>query len=652
MTAVLETLKAALSLAALPPKLTVAEWAEEYRYLSSEASSKPGKWHSMPWQLRPMEDITDPEVESITLMWASQVAGKTEVLNNAIGYFIDHDPCAVLILQPRVDDAEGWSKERLAPMLRDTPKLRGLVRDAKSRDANNTILVKAFPGGFLAIVGTNAPAGLARRPIRVLLCDEVDRYPASAGKEGDPISLAEMRTESYWDAVKIFTSTPTIKGASRIESLFNGGQKLEDGSLTVGTDKQFFFVPCPKCGVFQTLKWSQVKWPKGPNDEDLTSEAYYLCENAECGKHWTDEERQAAIWRGEWRATAPFRGKRGYHMNGIYVLFKPQKGFKTRLHQMADKFLKSKAEGKEALKAWTNTFLAETWEEEGEQPEALPLMERCEGYGPVLPAGVLVLTAGADVHPNRVELTIYGWGAGEECWIIEATTIMGNLDREEIKTAVDQWLLEREWQHAGGSKLRVVRSFMDSGNNTAAVYDFVKKRHVRGVYAVKGSATPGSPLVGKRCEWGKRKVTGFLIGTDTAKGIIYERLKIMAPGPRYVHFPLGFGVTEEFFLQLTAEKLTTEFRNGFPRRVWIQTRDRNEELDKFVYGLAAVKELNPNWGALAKNMGISQQAGEPEKKEKKAEEKPAEPKPEVAVVSAVRRPVARRRGNWVNGWRQ
>jgi phage terminase large subunit GpA-like protein len=264
-----------------------------------------------------------------------------------------------------------------------------------------------------------------------------------------------------------------------------------------------------------------------------------------------------------------------------------------------------------------------------------------------LPAGVLVLTAGIDVHPKRVEATIYGWGFGEECWIIEATEIVGNLDRDEVKTAVDQWLLERDFEHPCGAKLRLVMAFMDSGNNTDAVYEYCKKRHMRGVYAVKGAATPGSPLVGPQRPWGKRKVSGHLIGTDTAKGLIYERLKITAVGPKYVHFPLGFGVTEEFFLQLTAEKLTTEFRNGFPRRVWVQTRDRNEELDKFVYGLAAQKQLNPNWAALAKNLGI----GEPAKPkvEPAAVAVDAPPSEQVAVVPV--RPVVRRRGNWVNGWR-
>lgn len=639
----------------MPPKLTVAEWAEEYRYLSSEGSSKPGKWHSFPWQVKVMEDVTDPQVESITLMWASQIAGKTEMLNNVIGYYIDHEPSPIMIVQPsETPMAMAWSKDRLVPMLRDTPRLRGKVHDGP-RDGNNTILHKSFPGGHLTVVGANAPSGLASRPIRVLLCDEVDRYSESAGKEGDPISLAEKRTESFWDAVKIYTSTPTIKGASRIETLFRGG-KDRDGKETPGTDQNYFFVPCPKCWVFQTLKGSQIKWPKGPNGEHLTTETYYECENDICKQPWTDAMRVAAIHKGEWRPTAPFKGRRGYHLNGIYCLFKAQRGFRNRLHQMAELFLKSNSEGKEALKTYRNTFEAETWEVEGEQPDRLALSARAENYGPELPAGVLCLTSGIDVHPNRVEATIYGWGAGEECWVIEATSIMGNLDRDEIKTAVDQWLLEREFEHPCGAKLRVVMSFMDSGNNTEAVYNYCKARHVRGVYAVKGATTLGSPLVGPPRPWGKRKVTGFLIGTDTAKGLIYERLKVAPPGPKSVHFPLGFGCDEEFYLQLTAEKLTTEFRNGFPRRVWVQVRDRNEELDKFVYGLAAMKKLNPNWAALAKNLGIvaeKEAAGGAEKKgqnlSRQPESKEPEPTPETVVVP--RRPVVRRSKGWVQGWR-
>jgi phage terminase large subunit GpA-like protein len=633
-------LKRVLALAALPPSLTVAEWADEYRCLSSESSAKQGKWRSLPWQIKPMEDVTDPDVRAIVLMWASQVGGKTEVINNAIGYFIDSDPSPILMLQPTVEMAESWSKERFTPMLRDTTRLRGKVRDAKSRDANNTILHKSFPGGHLTVVGANAPSGLAMRPIRVVLFDESDRYPKSAGVEGDPRALARKRTESFWDAVEIETSTPTVKGASAIEISFEG--KLEeDGTRKGGTDKNYFFVPCSVCGVFQTLKWAQVKFPEGAEN------TFYECEA--CGGHWTDEMRQAAIWDGEWRATAPFHGRRGYHLNGIYCLFKAQKGFRNRLHQMVVQFLEAKAGGPETLKTWTNTFLAETWEEEGEQPDVVEVMSRAEAYGPVLPAGVLALVAAGDAQRDRLEGLILGVGLGFELWAIQLGRFMGSPEREEVWTAFDQFL-EQEFEHPSGAKLRIVRTFIDSGDKPEAVYRFCKARHSRGVYPIKGATTPASPLCGLPRKWGSVKVTGFLVGTDTAKGLIYDRLKIVEPGPRCIHFPIGFGFDREFFEQLAAEKLTTEFRNGFPRRVWKKVRDRNEGLDMMGYGIAAVENLRPALAVLAKSLAVKGGSDISLANAEKGIEAEAAAKP-VAVDALARksaRPAIRR--PWVRRW--
>lgn len=626
MTQSLKLLREVLELAKMPPKVTVAEWAEEHRYLSSESSSKRGKWHSLPWQIGPMSDVTDSEVESITLMWASQVCGKTEVVNNVEGYHIDHEPCPILMLQPTVEMAESWSKERFTPMLRDTPRLRGKVRDARSRDANNTILHKAFPGGHLSIVGANAPAGLAMRPIRVLLCDEVDRYPKSAGVEGDPISLAEKRTESFWDAVKIYTSTPTVKGESRIEALFKE------------TDQNYFWVPCPvpDCGKHQMLKWHQVKWPEGEPEK-----AYYECEH--CRAHWNDEQRVSAIHNGEWRPSAPFKGKRGYHLNGIYVLFRAQRGFKNRLHQMAAKFLQAKAGGRETLKTWTNTFLAETWEDEGERPEMSSLMARAENYGPILPAGVLCLVAGADAQRDRLEALIIGIGLDWEIWCIQTARFMGSPEREEVWAALDNFLLQ-EFDHPSGTKMRIVQAFIDSGDKAEAVYRFCKRRHERGVYPIKGAPMPGQPLCGLPRKWGSMKVTGFLVGTDTAKGLIYDRFKIEKPGPRYIHFPIGFGFDEEAFAQLTAEKLSTEYRNGFPRRVWVKVRERNEQLDMLVYALAAGENRRPALSVLHKQLN-------PTKEEPKPQAAPAaEPQKVNPIPGRPGRPFARRGKGWVNNW--
>ncbi len=610
---------------ALPPELDVAAWADSYRYLSSEASSKRGKWVSMPFQVAPMKDVTNVAVESLVLMWASQIAGKTEVLNNTIGRFIDLDPSPMLLIQPTVEMSQSWSKERFTPMVRDTPKLRGRIRDARSRDSGNTILHKQFPGGHLSIVGANAPAGLAMRPVRIVICDEVDRYPVSAGVEGDPIMLAEKRTESFSDAIKIKTSTPTIKGISRIESEFSQ------------TDQNYWYVPCPKCGVFQTLKWAGVQWP-----ENKPEEAVYECEN---GCKWTDAERGEAIQKGEWRPTAPFTGKRGYHLSGIYCLFKAQRGYTNRLHQMAAKFMEAKTGGKETLKTWTNTFLAETWEEDAERPAAMPLLERCEVYGPVLPAGVLVLVISVDTQRDRLEMETVGFGLNEESWGIRYDVFMGNPLLPAVWQQVEM-ALEREYDHPCGVKLKVAAGCFDTGHLPDAVYNFVRPRKDRRMYATKGSALPGSPLVSLPKKSGVRKVTLFMVGTDTAKGVIYGRLKQTIPGPGYMHFPIGY--TKEYFHGLTAERLVTEYRRGFPVRVWKCFPDgaRNEPLDIRVGCLAAIKILNPAWQQLATQLEVKTKDVAPV-----VYKEPEEPKPDPVIASIPqRRPVVMRRRNWVNRW--
>lgn len=636
------TIRTFLDLFALPPVLTVAEWADQFRYLSSESSSKRGKWKSLPFQIKPMEDVTAPDVRCLVLMWASQITGKTEIVNNSIGRFIDLDPCPILVLQPTVEMAEAWSKERLAPMLRDTPRLRGRIRDAKSRDSNNTILHKAFPGGHLSIVGANAPAGLAARPIRILACDEVDRYPASAGVEGDPISLAQKRTESFHDAVEIDTSTPTVKGVSRIESKFEL------------SDKNYFFCPCPKCGEFQILKWSQVKFefeqPDGTTKRDVKA-TVYVCDNPACGSYWTDTERVEAIHKGEWRATAPFNGVRGYHLNGIYCLFKAQKGFINRLHQMAEKFLEAKHGGPETLKTWTNTFLAETWEEDGDKPEAAPLLARCENYGAKLPEGVLVLVAGIDVHPKYWECEIVGFGAGDETWGIRYDHFTGNAESPKDWEQVDQWL-QQKFEHANGTMLSVACCCIDSANTGKAVYAFVRPRQVRRVFAVKGSSTAGGPIVARPKKSGVRSVDLFMVGTDTAKGMIYSRLKLPPGEPGYMHFPNGYGYNKEYFDGLTAEKCVTEYLRGFPKRVWKKDPPsaRNEPLDCRVYAYAAREILNPSYVHLAKNLAKKAEtvlvAEDTISKTNATDAKPDDSQP----VQKIARPM--RRQNWVSGWRK
>ena len=230
-----------------PERLTVSEWAVRHRRLSPEGSAFTGRFRleSAPYQAEPMEAVNDPEVQSVVLQWASQT-GKTEILNNIVGFFISEEPSPMLVLQPTLDMAETWSKDRLAPMVRDTTILTDLVADARARDSGNTVLHKRFNGGHITVAGANSPASLASRPIRVVLCDEVDRYPNSAGAEGDPISLAQKRSDTFFNSVHVTTSTPTIKGVSRVEAEFDL------------TDQRRWFCPCPHCGEHQTLEWAQV----------------------------------------------------------------------------------------------------------------------------------------------------------------------------------------------------------------------------------------------------------------------------------------------------------------------------------------------------------------------------------------------------------
>jgi len=613
-----------------PPRLNCREWSDAYRYLPRESSAQPGKYRSAiaPYQREPMESVGDTTVQTVCLMFASQT-GKTEILNNIVGFFIACDPSPILVVQPTLELGESWSKERLVPTIRDTPVLTPLVRDSKSRDSGNTILHKTFPGGNIAIAGANSPSGLAGRPRRVVLLDEVDRFPASAGSEGDPCALAIRRTESFWNSVILLTSTPTLKGASRIESEF------------LQTDQRRWFCACPKCGHADHLKWSQIKWPA-----DTPQAAYYECPH--CAYRWDDVDRLRAVKAGEWRPTAPFQGKRGYHLNGISSPFKAKKGYVSRLHQMVAQFLEAKHGGDETLKTWVNTFLAETWEVKAEQLEWSPLLQRAEDYEAPVPHDACLLTAAVDVQKDRIEIEVVAWGDEEESWGVEKHVIWGDFDLPDTQNHLDDFLNKR-WTHATGVELSVTAVAIDSGHKTKSVYHFAKSRSSRRCYAVKGSATPNSPVVTPR--YNKHyQVWLYSVGTDTAKESIFSRLKITEPGPRFMHFPKGQGYTESYFKQLCSEKIQTTMERGVVRRRWVKQADRNEALDLRVYNLAAYDILRPNMIRVRASVITENPT---------AVSKEYVLKPSIAVKPAAppaHRPIPSRPrqggGGFVNGWKR
>jgi len=557
-----------------------------------------------------MDTVNDPTVETITIMSSARV-GKTEILNNVIGYFIDQDPCAILMVQPTLDAAQHWSKDQFAPMVRDTPAIENKVAESKTRDESNTILHKSFPGGLIYITGANSPVGLRRSTIRVLLLDEIDAYPPSAGVEGDPVKLARKRTVTFWNRKIIQTSTPTIKGISRIEASWEE------------SDQRHYHIPCPACGAFLVLHWGGIRF-----DKANTKNTYYECDH--CKAALTERDKLTMVRQGRWIPSAPERGRHaGFHINELYSPW-------STWALMVDEFLEAKKRP-EALKVWVNTSLGETWEEEESYSiDNEKLASRIEHYED-LPEGVVLLTSGVDVQDDRLECLVKGWGLEDESWFIDYKTFYGSPGREDVWLMLDTFLTG-VWKHELGAALKVVSTCIDSGGHfTQMVYQFTKQRQGRRVFAVKGMGGYGKPLIGKVSRNNRLRAMVVPAGVDTAKELIYARLEIDEPGPGYMHF--GHECTDEYFRQLTAERHITKYSRGFPTKVWVKKEgQRNEALDCEVYALIAFKLLNVNMKSLSAELHHHKTEKLPPKKQ---------PRHGINPITG-----QRRGSNWVNGWKR
>lgn len=560
-----------------PPELTLSQWADRYRMLSAESSAEPGRWHTdkAPYQREIMDAIGAPHIRRVVIMCAAQL-GKTELLLNILGYFMAYAPAPILVMQPTLDMGQTFSKDRLAPMIRDTPVLRGLV-DVKSRYAGNTILKKNFPGGHITIVGANSATGLASRPIKVLLADEVDRYPGSAGTEGDPLSLAQKRQTTFWDKKTVMVSTPVIKGHSRIETEYNQSTREE------------WNVPCPECGHYQPFVWANLIF----DPDDLQKEIVYKCERCGCVANeyrWKQQSQQ-----GRFVAENPGAETRGFHLNTLASTFC---GWK----EIVQKFIVAKEQldqgNPEGMKVWVNTELGETWEERGEQVEDTELFNRREIYDAVVPEEVLVLTAGVDVQDDRFEVEIVGWGVGKESWGIRYQKIYGDMLKEQVWEDLDAFL-QTVWCKKDGTALRIISCCIDSGgHHTDQVYRFTKERYERGVWAIKGKGGAEVPYIRNPTTNNRVKTPLFIIGVDAGKVLLYQRLRHNTKGPNYCHFPANeeAGYDETYFKGLTSEKMVVRFRKGRSVTVW-ELKDskykRNEPLDLRNYATAALEIANP-----------------------------------------------------------
>tara|TARA_Y100000004_G_scaffold49324_1_gene54337 strand:+ start:674 stop:2542 length:1869 start_codon:yes stop_codon:yes gene_type:complete len=560
-----------------PKKLSLSQWADNFAYLSAESSAEGGRWRTLPYQKGIMDAITDPNVEQVTVMKSARV-GYSKILNHIIAYHIHQDPCPIMVCQPTIEDCQGYSKEEIAPMLRDTPCLHGLVSDPKSKDGNNTLLQKNFPGGTLSLVGSNSARGFRRVSRRIVLFDEVDGYSASAGTEGDQIKLGIRRTEYYWNRKIVAGSTPTIKDFSRIERLF------------LQTNQMRYYVPCPECNHMQYLKWSNMKWRD--NDPDTVA---YACED--CGCLIPHSKKRWMVERGEWRATAPGNPKHvGFHIWAAYS-YSPNASWSN----LVEEFLQSK-DDPEQLKTWINTILGDVWEDQyASKVGAEGLMERAslETYNQgTPPSSVLSLCLGCDVQDDRLSMSLWGIGRNEEMYLIDRKVIYGSPSRADLWKQMDEVLMS-EYTNEDGKKMKIDSAAIDTGGHfTQEVYQYVRERTQLGLIGVKGMGQKGKPPIGKPSKVDinfsgkalKRGVQLFPVGVDVIKSTLHNKLKDAEPGEGYIHFYPT--ITHDYFEELTAERQVLRYKHGYQERIWVKKSNaRNEALDEMVYAYAAWQRL-------------------------------------------------------------
>lgn len=515
-------------------------------------------------------------------MSSSQVA-KTEVLNCAVGYYMAHDPCPMMMVQPILDMAEAWSKDRLSPMIRDMACLRELVSTGRTRDSSDTVLHKKFAGGHLTAAGANSPASLASRPIRVLFEDEIDRYPRSAGGEGDPGRLVERRTQNFWNRKIVRTSTPVDEATSRIEPSYQN------------SDQRVFRVPCLHCEEAQELKWSNVLWPKSDNPEaegmerHLYEDATYVCQA--CGGEMSDVELKRQVSKGHWYAKAPFRGHAGFYINALYSPW-------TTLARIVKEFLECKSDP-DLFKTWINTVLGQSWKETLESMDNDALYNRRENYAAPVPMMACLLTQAVDVQDDRFEIEVIGWGAGEESWNIDYLVLWGDPGTPEMWARLETQL-SATYPHESGVEMPIWGTTIDSGgHHTDDVYKFCAPRYNQRVFAVKGFGGADKPIVGSPTRRNSYSCRLYPVGSDTSKDWLFSRLQLEEPGPGYCHFPVARD--RVYFDGLTAEEAKTKYSYGVPYRSWQKKHKGkpNEPLDCRCYNLACLRILGVNLEIIA-----------------------------------------------------
>lgn len=625
------------------------DWADRFRVLAKEAGSTSGKWSTATVEVArgPMLAVTEAGVRTITAMVSTQLL-KTALLENITGFFAHLDPCPILLIQPKEAAAEQFSKERISPLIRVTPVLRAIMGSkGKSRSGDETLLYKAFPGGFLALAGAGSPDNLARRPIRVVLFDEVDKYPIT--REGEPIPIAEERMATFGaNSLSVRVCSPTVQDESRIEASY------------LDSDQRRASMECPHCRHRQFPDFvKHVMWDK-KGETHLTRTARLYCES--CGVGWAEGDRLLALNTVRWHQTRPFDCCEQHHRplemydqfriteglaaldrvwswsqsdrHAVYLAKCPtcgdlpvsneHAGFqagklfspwpKDRPADIARKWISAQG-NEEMLQVWYNTQMGLPYRKHaGKEIRVEALISRCELWSAEVPDGVAIITYGVDIQDYRVEVETIGWGLNEESWSIDYSVIEGEFSEPDTQARLDAHL-KRLWYRGDGRAFAGKAACIDSGgHHTQAVYAFCKARISRRVWAIKGeSAQNGqrNPVwpVKKPNARNKAAYRPVMIGVNSAKDSVAGRLQKDTPGPGYMHYPTSRDLG--YFEQLTAERSVVKFKSGHKYRVWeVRPGRANEALDCRVYGYAALQgllhmglKLNAEAMALAKTIG-------------------------------------------------
>jgi len=589
-----------------PEQLTVSQWADKYRRLSPESSAEIGPWRTKktPYLKEVMDAWTDTNINHVVMVAASQV-GKSEALNNIIGYIIDQDPGSILLIEPTTGDAREYSKLRIAPMIRDCKTLKRKVAASLRGDGSNTILQKAYPGGMITLTGSTEAHALASKPIRYVLGDERDRWAVEAGKEGDPWRLAMARQRTFYNAKAYECSTPTIKGYSPIEKSFKQGTQ------------ERWCSQCPHCGEYHNIRWQDLRYSFDTAEVDhettyIVTEVFYIC--PECGAISHEHEMKRAP--AKWIADNPEARRNGIRSFWLNAFCSPWVSWE----KIVTEYLKARKDPT-ALKVVYNTLFGELWEDRGGLATEDDYLGRREEYTAELPDGVLVLTAGVDVQDDRLEYEVVGWGLRKENWGIRRGVLMGRPDDPEVWKQLDD-VIDHVYRYGSGKGLRISMTFVDDGGHFTQYTRWeVSRRIGERMFDCKGFWGDGRPFTSPPKKVNimiRGRYIGqcwqYQLGVDAGKQMIMDSLKIQTPGPRYCHFPLnedrGYG--HAYFVGLLSEHLVYKEHNRNPW-VWekIPGHERNEPLDCRNYALAALTALAPDLDALHRRAnGLTDEAPE------------------------------------------